>query len=267
MSKNLKTPISYYGAKQTMLKHILPLIPKHKLYTEAFCGGCAILFAKEPCECEVVNDLNSCLMNFYKVSKTNYSELKMIIQSTPHSRSAHGHARYVLNNPYWFDSIRQAWAIWVASKQSYASILDSTFGYDRTGITAKKIDNAHKLFDDMNFADRLDRVTFECEDGINVIKRYDTPDAFHFIDPPYVGSDCGHYAGTFNEQNLKALLDTLVAVKGKFMLTMYPNEMIQEYAISNSWTIHKIERTISVSQSNRRKQEEWIIYNYNLKSV
>lgn len=35
----MKTPISYYGGKQTMLKHILPLIPQHRVYTEAFCGG------------------------------------------------------------------------------------------------------------------------------------------------------------------------------------------------------------------------------------
>ena len=35
----MRTPISYYGGKQTMLKHILPLIPSHKIYTEAFCGG------------------------------------------------------------------------------------------------------------------------------------------------------------------------------------------------------------------------------------
>lgn len=26
----LKTPISYYGGKQTMLKYILPLIPDHR---------------------------------------------------------------------------------------------------------------------------------------------------------------------------------------------------------------------------------------------
>ena len=29
----MRTPISYYGGKQTMLKHILPLIPSHKIYT------------------------------------------------------------------------------------------------------------------------------------------------------------------------------------------------------------------------------------------
>ena len=47
----MKTPITYYGGKQTMLKHILPLIPDHSVYTEAFCGGASVLFAKEPVPC------------------------------------------------------------------------------------------------------------------------------------------------------------------------------------------------------------------------
>lgn len=54
----MRTPISYYGGKQTMLKHILPLIPRHRIYTEAFCGGAAVLFAKRPAEAEVINDIN-----------------------------------------------------------------------------------------------------------------------------------------------------------------------------------------------------------------
>ncbi len=44
---NLKTPITYYGGKQRMLKYILPLIPKHNVYTECFAGGLAVFFAKQ----------------------------------------------------------------------------------------------------------------------------------------------------------------------------------------------------------------------------
>ena len=72
----LKTPISYYGGKQMLLKHILPLIPEHTLYTEAFCGGCAVLFAKPPVPCEVINDTNTELVNFYRVAQTQYAALK-----------------------------------------------------------------------------------------------------------------------------------------------------------------------------------------------
>lgn len=46
------------------------------------------------------------------------------------------------------------------------------------------------------------------------------------------------------------------------LFTMFPLDLIEQYALKNGWTIHRIERTISASKTNRRKQEEWIVYNY-----
>lgn len=257
----MKTPISYYGGKQTLLKHILPLIPEHTLFTEAFCGGCAVFFAKQPVKCEVINDMNRELINFYSVAKSRYPELKAKIEGTLHSRDIHAHARHINSYPEFFNEIERAWAVWVCSKMGFASMLDGTFGYDRSGTTALKIDNARVNFTD-KLCQRLSRVTIENEDGIGVIKRYDCPEAFHFVDPPYVGSDCGHYEGTFNDEDFLKLLETLSGVKGKFMLTMFPHSAIQEYANRFGWKIHKIERTISASKTSRRRQEEWITTNY-----
>lgn len=50
----IRTPISYYGGKQIMARHIVPVIPQHKIYTEAFCGGAAIFFLKDQSEVEVI---------------------------------------------------------------------------------------------------------------------------------------------------------------------------------------------------------------------
>lgn len=102
----------------------------------------------------------------------------------------------------------------------------------------------------------------ENRDALEVISCYDSPTSFHFVDPPYVNSDCGHYEGSFNEQNMEELLKLLETVKGKFMLTMFPLPMIGEYANRNGWIIHRVERTISASKTNRRKQEEWMVCNY-----
>lgn len=85
----MKTPISYYGGKQTLLKHILPLIPSHKLYTEAFCGGAAVLFAKRPADGEVINDISMDITNFYWMAKVYYRDLKQEIEKTLHSRDMH----------------------------------------------------------------------------------------------------------------------------------------------------------------------------------
>lgn len=259
----LKTPISYYGGKQTLLKHILPLIPKHTLFTEAFCGGCAVFFAKEPVECEVINDMNRELINFYRIAQTRYPELKAQLDGTLHSRDEHAHARHINAYPEFFTEIERAWAVWVCSKMGFASMLDGTFGYDRSGTTALKLFNAKDSFTEM-LCNRLKKVTIENGDGIRVITRYDCETAFHFVDPPYVGSDCGHYAGSFNEEDFLRLLETLTQIKGKFMLTMFPHEKIREFADRHKWKIHKIERTISASKTSRRRQEEWITTNYDL---
>lgn len=86
---NLRAPISYYGGKQRMLKHILPLIPQHSTYTEPFVGDGAVFWAKQPAGVEVLNDLNGELVNFYQVIQREPEALAAMIQETPHSRTLH----------------------------------------------------------------------------------------------------------------------------------------------------------------------------------
>ena len=257
----MKTPISYYGGKQTMLKHILPLVPSHKLYTEAFCGGAAVLFAKHPVDAEIINDLNMDLTTFYWMAKTNYQELRIEIEKTLHSRDMHTHAAHILNYPQFFSQAQRAWAIWALCKMSFASKIETTFGYDFNGEIPKKVTGAKDQFTE-HICTRLENVTIENRDALEVISCYDNPDAFHFVDPPYINTDCGHYEGRFNEKNMENLLKLLENVKGKFMLTMFPLSMIEDYANRNGGVIHRSERTISASKTNRRKHEEWMICNY-----
>lgn len=257
----MKTPISYYGGKQTMLKHILPLLPTHKIYTESFCGGAALLFAERPTEAEIINDIDMELTNFYWCAQACYPDLKRKIEETLHSRDIHAHARHINTHPQFFTSIERAWAVWVLCKISFASMMDGTFGYDFNGAMPKKLRNAKDEFTEQLCA-RLDHVTIENRTALDVIACYDAPEAFHFIDPPYVNSDCGHYEDTFNEQHMEQLLQLLETLEGKFMLTMFPFDMINRYARKNGWIIHRVERVISASKTSRRRQEEWMVCNY-----
>ena len=108
----------------------------------------------------------------------------------------------------------------------------------------------------------LEKCNIEQDDALKVLSRFDTPTAFHFVDPPYVGSDMGHYTGMFTEDDLNRLLEVLSGIKGKFMLTMYPHDLIREYAGRVGWTIRPVQRTVTASNTKRRKQEEWMITNY-----
>ncbi len=173
----------------------------------------------------------------------------------------HAHAIHIYTYPHFFEPAQRAWAVWALSKLSFASMLDGTFGYDFSGTMAKKMRNAKDEFTE-HLCRRLENVTIENRDALQVIECYDTPGAFHFVDPPYVGSDCGHYTDTFGDADLERLLQLLERIEGRFMLTMFPNDTIAAYADRNGWTIHRIERTISASKDSRRRQEEWMVCNY-----
>ncbi len=164
--------------------------------------------------------------------------------------------------PEFFDPVRRAWAVWVLSKLSFASKLDGTFGYDKTkNSAASKVHNSKLLFNEA-LAQRLERTQIECTDALRIIRTRDTENTFHFVDPPYVGTNCGHYAGLYNLNDFQDLLELLVLIKGKFMLTMFPHPMLDEFINKNGWKVHQVERTISASKTTRRKQIELIVCNY-----
>ena len=100
-----RTPISYYGGKQTMLPYILPLIPPHKVYTEAFFGGGAVFWAKGKAQVEVINDFNANVYTFYKVLQSNFTALKALIESSIISREAYKSALVIYHSPFAFSSV------------------------------------------------------------------------------------------------------------------------------------------------------------------
>lgn len=259
----MKTPICYYGGKQGMIRNIIPLIPEHSLYNEPFAGGAALLFAKEPVKTNVINDLNGELINFYRTIVSDFDALKTEIKSTLHAREQHQVAWFIYNNPDYFNRVKRAWAVWVLSNLGFSGMFSSSFAYTRQGKGTTKVTNARERFTD-DLQRILEICTIEQDDALAIIQRYDTPETFHFIDPPYVGSNMGHYSGMFSKEDMQRLLDLLVEIKGKFMLTMYPDKMISQYASANGWYIHKIERCVTAANTKRRKQEEWMIVNYDV---
>ena len=243
---NLKTPISYYGGKQTLAPKIISLIPPHTLYAEPFVGGAAVFFGKQASNIEVLNDTNGELINFYKVVQTNFAELENEIKNTLHSRDLHHQAGVIYNNPDLFNEIKRAWAVWVLSTQSFGSKLNSTFGYDRTTNTmTKKITNNKDRFTEQ-IAFRLQNCQIECADALYIINSRDTAQSFFYCDPPYFNSTCGHYGG-YSELDFENLLKCLCSIKGKFLLSSYPSPLLLRYIKTNAWHTWSVEKGVSVN--------------------
>lgn len=261
MKIKIKTPISYYGGKQKLCSTILQLIPEHTLYAEPFVGGGAIFFGKDPSEVEVVNDTNQELINFYRVVQNHYVELERMIRATLHSRRLHSDASVIYNNPHLFDEVRRAWAVWVLSSQSFASIIDGSWGYDKaSNTTSMKIANRREQFSEQ-LAERLQNVQIECADALYIIKSRDTQGSFFYCDPPYPNSDCGHYDG-YSVSDFTNLLEVLERIEGRFLLSSYPIPVLEEFTRRNGWHSRGIEQKVSVNKGYGKKKVEMLTANY-----
>jgi len=249
----LKTPISYYGGKQSMLKHILPIIPEHKTYAEIFFGGGAVFWAKQPAEAEIINDYNGMVVNFYEQLKLNYDALKAAIDATPYSRQTYQKAMVVYEHPYIYTPLVKAWAFWIGTVQGFSNKIGSWRASNPTSKEVLMCENK-KLLITPELSARLRHVQIECVDAIRLIERLDSPDTFFYLDPPYVDSDQGHYGG-YTQEHFNSLLDALTRIKGKFLLSSYPNAVLDRYRSEHGWDNDDKNMHLSVSQNNRRKTE------------
>ena len=257
----MKTPITYYGGKQKMVTTILPLFPNHKLYCEPFCGGAAIFFSKPISKREVLNDLNGDVVNFYKVLKTEFALLRLLVVSTPHSRKVHREAEYIMKNPEIFSEVRRAWAFWVQTNMSFSSKIFSGYAYERKSDKTVKWLLNKKLVFNKHLSKRLDMVDLECNNALKVIASRDSIDTFFYIDPPYFNSNCGHYKG-YTEQDFKELLMLLSQIKGKFLLSSYPSDVLTSFTKKHKWNTKSIVKKVTVTQLTKKLKTEVLTSNY-----
>lgn len=261
----LKTPISYYGGKQSMLKHILPLIPEHTNYIEPFFGGGAVFWAKEPADVEVINDYNGMVTNFYQQLKTNFEALKVMVEATPYSRISYQKALVVYENPFLFPDDIKAWAFWIATVQGFSNKIGSWRG---SGPTTKEVimSENKKALITPEHSHRLKKVQIENVDAVYLIERHDSPETFFYLDPPYVDSMQGHYGG-YTQQHFDVLLEALSKIKGKFLLSSYPNAGLDQYRERNGWHTADKNMQLSASRNKDARKTECLTANFDLKAI
>lgn len=261
----MKTPIAYYGGKILMSRHIIPLIPKHSIYTEAFFGGGAVFFKKEKVRSETINDSNSMVVCFYEVCQTNFEELQTKIKATPYSRDIYKRAYTIYQIPHLFEKVERAWAFFVCTNMGYNHQI-RTWAYDKMSNTTHAFVNKQEQFDERVY-ERLKGVQIENTDANRVILSRDTKDSFHYVDPPYIHTNQGHYKG-YDTQDFIKLLETLSSIKGKFILSSFPSEILDEYCHQNKWHQQQFDKVVSSQKvalgTTKRRKIEVLTANYTL---
>lgn len=251
----MRPPIAYYGGKQTLLPVILPMIPVHKRYVEPFLGGGAVYWSKPPSEVEIINDLDGFVTNFYQVVKSDFAALKAMVDATAFGRESHERAASVRQNQDFFSPLQRAWAFFILSNASLYAVLDNPCAFPGRDIkVVTTFYSKAKRFTDV-YADRLQTTFVEQRDAIYVITHNDSEDTFFFVDPPYFNSNMGHYGG-YLDADFDRLLSTLASLKGRFILTCYPSELLDSHLLLNpNWVAEFREMSLSAGSKGKKKTE------------
>jgi DNA adenine methylase len=224
----MKTPISYYGGKARIASAIVPCIHAipHTVYAEPFAGGLSILYAKGKYDRgdadnyrEAINDTNQCLITFWKVAREQPEELAKWLQLTPYSQFEYQRAREIYNNPSEHLEIEIAWATYIRCNMSFSNKIDAGWG---TGTISRNhastwVNRANRL---PQCFERLKEVYIGCEDALLFIKRWDSPQTLFYCDPPYPGTNQGHYSG-YSIEDYAALCNALDICEGSYILSNY----------------------------------------------
>jgi len=242
----MKTPITYFGGKQKLADTIIALLPKGKLFVEPFIGGGAVFFSLEPYSSEIINDLDSTISIFYRVLKDDFKSLKKKIDGTLYCRATHKVALCIRNQKHLFSDVHIAWSFFCLSALGFSGTLES-FGCYTKGAKAKTFENKKKLFTP-ELAKRLEGVQIENTDALRLIKLRDTPDTVFYLDPPYIDTAQASYRG-YTEEMYTQLLDLLSNLKGHFLLSSFPTNVLDKYIKDYGWFSKEIVQVKSASRN------------------
>jgi DNA adenine methylase len=251
----VRGPLSYIGGKNRLAKVIIPRIPNHTSYVEPFAGGAQILFHKPPSKTEVLNDLDGELVNFYRVCQSHYEELVRYMRYMVVSRAwfkwleavppntltdIQRAARffYLQKNAYGGRVTRKAYAIHVASGPGF-----------NPETLEKHLAETHE---------RLARVQIENLPYDKILKLYDRPDTFFYLDPPYY--DIRLYRHNLEHDDFEKLAENLKAIKGKFLLSI--NDHKEVWKLFSGFKITTVPIAYSLHGVAGKRHQELLIQNY-----
>jgi DNA adenine methylase len=249
----MKGPLSYVGGKNRFISIILPMIPEHTTYVEPFSGGAQVFFQKKSSKVEVLNDLDGELVNFYRVCQSHYEELLRYMRFLIVSRD--WYTRLQNTPPESLTDIQRAGRYFYLQKntfggrvanQSYAIHVVNGPGFSTARLT-KLIEGAHA---------RLDKVQIEHMPYERVIAKYDRPETFFYIDPPYYGVN-GLYRFDFSHEQFEQLAEQLKTLKGKFLLSVNDHPAIRE--MFSAFHIGTVSVAYSLQKHAGRKYQELLI--------
>lgn len=229
MGKHLPIALRYRGGKSKIAEWVISHFPPHKIYVEPFGGGASVLINKMPVASEIYNDINSEVVNFFRVLRGDKSsKLLEIIELTPYSRD-----EFDLSYEPCSDILERARRTAIRSMMSFGG---NGLSRGKTGFRATANNNTsaparfNKYPNDLKFIiERFKSITIENRSALELIKIHDSKETLHYLDPPYVMNtrkSLSHlYDDEMTDENHQDLAIVVNSLKGMVIISGYDSKL------------------------------------------
>ncbi len=180
----LKWPGAKWSAQVTPT--IIGHFPVHRCYLSLFFGSGGDLFNKAPAPCEVVNDLDDDIVNFFETLRDDRDALAEAVSLTPWSRTEWERAH---RRDDGLSKLERARRFVARMNQSHGQRPGCTgWRHDGPARTSSFTLQWRGLPERIVIAaERLRYVQIECRPWHDILARYAGADVLVFADPPYLG--------------------------------------------------------------------------------
>lgn len=243
---DLGAPIGWIGGKSTVADKIVDKIPSHTTYVEPFFGAGHIFFTKAPSEKEVINDKDPRVADFFK----NLPE----VDPSRCDRSPDKDRFETLKDKDRFQGEKgKVCDLLFLNKWSYNNDMQNY-------VTEKKPKYSKIRNNWEKYRARLNGVKVLNQDFATVMEKYDGPDTFFYLDPPYYLPDQDHYK--LHDLDPTTVKDAVEDLDGKFLLSYNNHEKVREVFSEYNQSRMKITYTVSTRQTGSQDTYELLISNY-----
>lgn len=236
--------LRWFGGKWILSSWIIDHFPPHRIYTESYGGAGSVLLKKPRSYAEIWNDLDDDVVNLFTIlrSRESSSELRRRLYLTPFAR-----LEFELAYQKTHDPIEKARRLVVRSYQGFGSTACNPNrktgfrpGSNRSGTTpAHDWANYPRCL--ASIIKRLQGVVIEREPALKLLRRHDTEETLHYVDPPYLhqtraqGHDIRHrYSYELFAHDHLELSKTLKDLKGMVIISGYPSKFYDD--LYSGWT-------------------------------
>lgn len=235
MEGKIRPVLQYPGSKWNIAGKLAALIPEHHSYVEPYFRSGALLFTKEPSDIETVNDLDSDVVNLFRCIRGDSGKLAAAVAATPYSREEYD-AQFAVRQqePGDVPDYGKAAGFLVRCWMGHGFRTDGSKVGWKNDVTGRErayaLRNWYRLPEwIMEAAERLRRVQIEHRPALEVVRRFDRPDVFMYIDPPYLfGVRSGgrkQYRHEMTDGEHAELLEALAGNSAKIMVSGYESGM------------------------------------------